>query len=430
MSLYGMMRTGVSGMSAQSSRLGTVADNIANSSTNGYKRASVEFSSLVIPNSGTSYVSGGVSTQVRYSISQAGNLQYTTSGTDLAVKGNGFFVVQNSSGQPFLTRAGSFVPDGEGRLINAAGFHLMGYSYENGIPSTTANGYAGLEPVQIAGKEMTATPTTGGIFSANLPYTSDPWTGADLSTNPSPAPTGLEAAMEAGSVVKTSLTAYNNVGEEVLVDVYFQKTATNEWDVSVFYQPDATATSSFPYADPAIGTATLTFDPTTGKLAPASDDMLTVDLTTFNGQAFDIDLAAMTELANDYSLSEADLNGNSPSPIKEVLIDADGTIYAEYENGARAPLYRVPLASVQSPDQLQVFPGNVFSAGLDSGAVQIAFAGESGLGEIVSGAVENSNVDIAEELTNMIESQRNYTANSKVFQTGSDLMDVLVNLKR
>src|SRR5690606_36459267 len=113
MSLYGMMRTGVSGMNAQSTRLATVADHIANSGTNAYKRASVEFSSLVIPNSGTSYVSGGVQTTVRYSIAQAGNPQYTVSGTDLAVKGNGFFMVQNSGGQPFLTRAGSFVPDAE-----------------------------------------------------------------------------------------------------------------------------------------------------------------------------------------------------------------------------------------------------------------------------------------------------------------------------
>ena len=105
-------------------------------------------------------------------------------------------------------------------------------------------------------------------------------------------------------------------------------------------------------------------------------------------------------------------------------------MYAQYENGSFRALYRIPLATVQSPDQLKVLPGNVFTQSADSGAVQIGFANEGGLGTVVSGALENSNVDIAEELTNMIESQRSYTANSKVFQTGADLMDILVNLKR
>src|SRR5690606_4867213 len=104
MSLYGMMRTGVSGMNAQSTRLATVADNIANSGTNGYKKASVEFSSLVVPNTGTSYVSGGTQVSIRHSM-LPGNLQYTTSVTDLAIDGNGFMVVQDQAGKMLLTRA-------------------------------------------------------------------------------------------------------------------------------------------------------------------------------------------------------------------------------------------------------------------------------------------------------------------------------------
>ena len=110
MSLYGMMRTGVSGMNAQANRLSTVSDNIANASTTGYKRSSTEFASLILPNVTGNYNSGGVTTSVRYANSQQGDLKYTTSGTDLAIKGDGFFVVTNGSGQPFLTRAGSFVP--------------------------------------------------------------------------------------------------------------------------------------------------------------------------------------------------------------------------------------------------------------------------------------------------------------------------------
>jgi flagellar hook protein FlgE len=112
------------------------------------------------------------------------------------------------------------------------------------------------------------------------------------------------------------------------------------------------------------------------------------------------------------------------------VIDNEGIVSVQYANGAMKQLYRLDLAYVQSPDQLTVLPGNVFQEGLQSGQVNFGKPNEISLGAIKSGALEASNVDIAEELTNMIESQRNYTANSKVFQTGGDLMDVLVNLKR
>ena len=168
MSLYGMMRTGVSGMNAQANRLSTVADNIANADTTGYKKSSTEFSTLVMPTTGGAYNSGGVTTTVRSSISSQGVLQYTTSVSDLAVDGEGFFVVQDPGGTPYLTRAGAFVPDAEGRLVNAAGFQLMAYSFDNGTPSATLNGFQGLVPVTISDQGMSATPSTAGS-SGGLP---------------------------------------------------------------------------------------------------------------------------------------------------------------------------------------------------------------------------------------------------------------------
>ena len=127
MGLYSMMRTSSSGMDAQANRLATVADNIGNSSTVGYKRASTEFSSILLQSGTADYTSGSVETEVRYHISEQGSMRYSTSATDLAVNGQGFFIVENSNGQSFLTRAGSFVKDGDGNLVNAGGFKLMGY---------------------------------------------------------------------------------------------------------------------------------------------------------------------------------------------------------------------------------------------------------------------------------------------------------------
>ena len=419
MSLYGMMRTGVSGMNAQANRLSTTADNIANSDTTGYKRSSAEFSTLVMPTTGGAYNSGGVTTTIRQAVSDPGVLQYTTSVSDLAVSGDGFFVVQDPSGTPFLTRAGAFVPDAQGRLVNAAGFQLMAYSYANGTPAATVNGFEGLEPVVISDQGLTATPSTAGSFSGNLPAGATPVAAANLP--------GANAAT-AQYTSKSSMVAYDNLGNKKLLDVYFTNTGAGTWQVAVFDQSKATPGTGFPYAaGGALGSANLTFDTTTGKLTGTPTN---ISFTVPGGASLNLDLSTLTQLGTGFTVSDAQVNGNAPSTIDKVQISKDGTIYAQYKDGTSKPLYKIPLADVQSPDQLKALPGNVYAQGTDSGAVRVGFANEGKLGSIISGALENSNVDIAEELTDMIAAQRSYTANSKVFQTGSDLMDVLVNLKR
>ncbi|TPN82664.1 flagellar hook protein FlgE [Mesorhizobium sp. CU2] len=416
MSLYGMMRTGVSGMNAQANRLSAVADNIANSDTTGYKGSSAEFSTLIMPSTGGAYNSGGVTTTIRSSISTQGVLQYTTSVSDLAVNGDGFFVVQDAGGTPYLTRAGSFVPDAQGRLVNAAGYQLMAYSYANGEPAATANGFEGLVPVQISDQAMTATPSTEGNFSGNLPAGATPPAGPLPSSN----------AANAEYTNKTSLVAYDNLGNKKLLDVYFTNTGAGTWQVSVFDQSKATAGTSFPYTGGALASQNLTFDTTTGKITGTDN----ISFTVPGGSTLDLDLSQVTQLGTGFTVADAKVNGNAPSSIQKIQIGQDGVIYAQYEDGSTKALYKIPLADVQSPDNLTAMPGNVYVQSPDSGAVRIGFANEGKLGSIVSGALENSNVDIAEELTDMIAAQRSYTANSKVFQTGSDLMDVLVNLKR
>lgn len=419
MSLYGMMRTGVSGMSAQANRLSTVADNIANSGTTGYKRSRAEFASMVLPSMEGSYNSGGLKTAVLSSISSQGVLQYTTSASDLAIDGNGFMVVQDASGSPFLTRAGAFVPNANGELVNAAGFKLMAYSLANGTPSATANGFEGLELVKVSQDELSATASTQGSLIANLPSAAAVVPAADL-----PSANAASASYSA----KTSLVAFDNLGSQVLLDVYFTKSAAGTWDVAVYDKAQAAAGTTFPYASGPLITESLSFDPTSGKLAAASPTGVT--LTVPGGASLELDLSKLTQLATDYTLADVKVNGSPPSSIKQFEISNDGTVYAQFENGSLKALYRIPLATVQSPDMLISLAGNVYSQSADSGVVRMGFPNEGTNGSVVSGALENSNVDVAEELTNMIESQRSYTANSKVFQTGSELMDVLVNLKR
>lgn len=417
MSLYGMMRTSVSGMNAQANRLSTVADNIANSSTAGYKRERTDFSTMVVPGTFGAYQSGSVNTTVRYAISHQGTLQATTSITDLAVNGNGMFVVQSSSGTPYLTRAGAFVPDADGRLVNAAGYYLMGYSLTDGSPTVTANGFDGLEAIRIPQNSLTSDPTTTGEVTANLNSGSAVVAGA--------RPSGNTAAAQFTS--KTSLMVYNNLGGEVLLDVYFTKTGANTWEVTVYNKADAaTGSTPFPYASAALHNSTMTFNPTTGELT--SDGQLS--MTIPNGSAFSLDVSEVSQLAADFAIFDASANGRPPAEIESIVINKNGTLVAHYSNGAVKELYRIPLATARSPDMLRVLSGNVFSQSSESGEIRIGFPTESDFGSVESGMLEESNADIAEELTLMIESQRSYTANSKVFQTGADLMDILVNLRR
>ena len=390
MSLYGVLRTGSSGMTAQSNKLSSIGNNVANADTIGYKKTSTQFSALLLENSGTTYNSGAVETTIRTSVAEGGPTTYTTSNTDLAIGGNGFFVVSDANGNNYLTRAGNFVKDGStGDYVNAAGFTLMGYDLAGG--GGTVNGYDGLVPVNLSSYNMIATPTTDGAFPTNLPS---------------------DAAV--GDVYESSIKVYDNLGGAVTVTFSMEKTGADQWDLTT--TPPGTTTA-------------LTFDPTNGTLLTPAAGTIAVDLTASNGQNITFDISKMTQLDADYTPA-ATANGNAPSAVEDVEFASDGTVYAVYEDGSKLAAFRVPLATVASPDNLEQQAGGVFSTTLTSGEVQIGTPGTGGLGTITAGALEQSNVDLASELTEMIIAQRSYTANSKVFQTGSDLLEVLMNLKR
>ncbi len=396
MSLSGMMRTGASGMNAQASRLGAVADNIANSNTTGYKKASTQFSSLILPTGGGAYNSGGVIPKTRYSISEAGTYTNTTSVTDLAIKGEGFFIVQGTDGVEYLTRAGAFTVQSDGTLLNSAGFTLMGYPYSSTAdPTIVINGFAGLEPVVLSADSLTAKASAAGELGGNLP--------------------GNEAI---GFSKPTSLVAYDSQGNERLLNFTYEKTNANEWSLTVDY--DGTTIS---------GPTTVTFDANGQLVGPASITTSALSIAGTNLDPITIDISNTTQLGGEFS-ADGDIDGKGATGVVDYSISPDGVVSLKYADGELVPKYRLALATVQSPDMLSPLAGNVYSQSRDSGVVVVGYPENGGLGSIISNTLEDSNVDIAEELTSMIESQRNYTANSKVFQTGSDLMDVLVNLKR
>ncbi len=431
MSLYGTMNTAVSGMNAQSNRLSVVGENIANADTTGYKRASVEFSSLILPSTAGNYSSGSLNAVSRHEVSEEGGLTDTSSAGDIAIQGRGFFIVEGSNGVPCLTRAGSFRVDDSGDLVNAGGFALMGQSLPGGL-STQINGLTGLVRVNLANGGPQASPTRNINLAVNLDARKPVVPAAQLP--------GTNAA-NAQYTTKTSVTAYDNLGRAVIYDIYYTKKADAaagppatqaQWDVAVYRKDQADPGMTFPYTGSPLvqSTATVSFDSNTGKITASPNSLTITDNKAVPSQTIALNLAGSSQIGTDYSVVGQKVDGNAAAQIDHASVDTDGTVYAVYTDGTRAARFRIPLADVTSPDNLEPEAGNVYSQSARSGNFITGFPGEGSFGKTLSGKLEKSNVDMATELTVMIQAQRSYTANSKVFQTGADLMDILVNLKR
>lgn len=414
MTTTALFNTSVMGMAAQASALGAVAENIANSGTVGYKDASTQFSTMLSSvQNGNSDAAGGVVAETRIDVTAQGNTQTTSSKTDLAVQGAGFFVVANDQGQTFLTRAGSFLPDSEGRLYNSAGYYLMGYSAND---SNSPSDVAGLEVLHVSMGSLIATPSTAGSLTANLPQ------GATVVD-----PTELPSTNSGSSAysAKTSVTAYDNYGNQVKLDVYFSKTSDNNWEMAVFDASTAATGGGFPYTSGPLTTQSLSFSAANGKLDSGSPATITIP----NGAELTLDLGGMTQLGSAFSVSDPTINGNSAQAVASLDVTSDGTLNYVLTGGQTVAAFKIPLANVPSPSGLQAVTGNAFAANVNSGTTYVGQPGSGSFGGIASSRLESSTVDLATQLSNMIVAQRSYSANSQVFQVASEVMQVLNNLK-
>ncbi len=414
MGLYDAMNASVTGMNAQSNYLANIGQNISNASTAGYKQADTQFSTLVDQAAVGQTSAGGVSSVTRLDVSQQGTLEGATTATDLAISGNGFFVVSNGGGQQFLTRSGSFVPDASGNLVNAAGYYLNGYSLANGAPTIASNSLTGMQVVNVNGTGLSATPTTSGNLTTNLPSTDSVVAAANLPSVNSASSTYSE---------KTSMVMYDKLGASQTIDLYMANTGGNSWEVTAYNHADASSSGGFPYSSGPLATQTLDFS-STGDLTSGSPLSITVP----GGATMSLNLSGTTRLAGSFSVANSTVNGNAPASVSSVTIRTDGTLSYQLSNGSTVAGYKIPLASVASPDNLQPITGNAFSVNILSGQPSVGTAGTGEFGTIKSSELEQSTVDIATELTNMIVAQRGYEANSQVFKAGADLLSNLIQM--
>ncbi|HEY5346799.1 MAG TPA: flagellar hook protein FlgE [Rhizomicrobium sp.] len=433
MSLYGALITGVAGLDANSTALSVASANIANVNTVGYKNATAQFSTFLASSMGASDPSSaGVVANSNQNVTTQGLLQTTTSPTDLAISGNGFFVVSPTSDTSTLeyTRAGNFTTDAQGNLVNAAGLHLLGWALDSaGNPPTDPSQLTQINVAGLAGK---AEATTTATLQANLQSSATvdgSYTAGDM------------ASGAATPDFQRTINVYDSQGGSQPIQLSFIKTAANTWAYEASYQgpagnitgtnPIASGTMTF-NADGSLANADTSASPPTGNISITIPWSATSGLTS---QAISFNMGTVggtngfTQFDNTSALTNSNVNGAVFGSVSGLSIAADGTVSAQFSNGLSQNVFKLPLATFSNPDGLAEVSGNAYTVTPNSGSPTINGASTGGAGSIQADALEGSTVDIASEFTNLITTQRAYSASARIVTTADQMLQTLEQIQ-
>ncbi len=427
MSLYSAMSAGVSALGAQGAAMATVADNIGNVNTVGYKGTRADFNSMVATvGRGASYVAGGVSVVPRAMVSVAGAINSGARSTDLAINGGGFFVVKTSAtgNQVAYTRAGAFAVDREGYLQNSAGLYLQGWQLDKKGNLKGGGSLDSLETVRPNLLSGEAEASTKLDLQMNLDSRTTAYTGAYAD--------GDLAAGTIPSSYTRPVTVYDAQGNGHVVNFSYLKTDANTWKVEVYVNPKSDIDGGV--AKLASGEikfdGTGAFDSTTlpASVTPkwankAGSNPIQLSLGTKGNRD------GIMQLAQDFTAYTNQADGGLLGDYQSVEVSKTGTVTAIFANGARRDIYQLPLASFRNPDGLARISGTAFQASQDSGAPSINVASANG-NQVWGGRLEGSTTDLAQEFSDMIRFQRAYSASSKIITTVDEMLQEVSNLKR
>jgi fagellar hook-basal body proteins len=456
MSLTGAMMTGVAGLSAYSNALSVASANIANVNTIGYKNATADFSTLLASASANADTSSGsVMATAGQEVSQQGLLQTTASTTDLAISGNGFFVVAPSANDPSTrayTRSGSFTADANGYLKNASNMYLLGWRLDaNGNVPSDRNNMTLINANSLTGK---AEATTKVSAQLNLQSsTTAETTTYNLAASPpvcmAPNASGTPGAITAD--FQRTINVYDSQGGQQPLQLSFVKTGANTWNYEITYQGTASNISNGNANLPTLvasGTAVFASDgtlqtltPTGGTPDPNGDGTIDVTIpwsSTSGLQTQTVNFnfgplkssVGLTQFDSASNLSSSTVNGALFGSLTGVTVDKDGIVTAQFSNGLSQKVYKVPLATFANPDGLSSISGNAYTTSNKSGSPTISEANLGAAGTISAKNLEGSTVDLATEFTNLITTQRAYSAASKIVTTASTMMDELLQMAR
>jgi len=433
MTISSSLNAGVAGLFTNATRLAAIADNIANSSTYGYKRVETDFHSMVIGENGGTYSAGGVRATTQRLIDQRGSIIGTSNATDIAVRGRGMVPVAaayevESTGtfnEMMLTTSGSFRTDAEGYLRSESGLMLLGWpaNDDGSMPTYPRDTQVGLEPVRLNTNLFLGEPTTSIELGINLPATATESTGD-------------------GSSESLSIEYFDNLGKSQNLDIEFAPTvpgtgASNEWTMIVTDTASGGATVgqyTITFTDSATAGGTIasvatttggTYDPVAGSvIVTVAGGPIEIDIGVI-GQA-----GGISQLSDDFAPVSIVKDGSAVGNLTSVEIDASGFLQAFYDTGVRRTVYQIPLADMPNPNGMISLDYQTFKPSLESGSYFLWNAGDGPTGEIVAFAREESATDVAAELTEMIQTQRAYSTNAKVFQTVDEMLQETTNIKR
>lgn len=408
----------VSGLNAASSNLDVIGNNIANSATSGFKSASVSFADMF---AGSKTGMGVKVASVTQDFTD-GTTNTTNRGLDVAISGNGFFRLTDSSGGVYYSRNGQFTLDENRNLVNMQGLSLTGYP-ATGTPPTIAQG---AQPValSISNNMLPARATSSATMVANLNSGHDVVATISDPFNPSDA--------TSYSYVNT-ITTYDTLGNAHDMNVYFAKTANNTWSV---YAQDGSVSGSkadkigtLNFSSSGALTSTLDGDdnPNTNGLT------LTLPMGALNGaeaQTVQLNMTgSLQQNTGTDSIGSLTQDGYAAGDMTGYQINDDGTISGVYSNSQTQLIGQIVMSNFANTEGLESAGNNVWKATQSSGQAITGVAGASGFGSLTSGALEASNVDLSKELVNMIVAQRNYQSNAQTIKTQDQILNTLVNLR-
>ena len=399
----------LSGLNAASADLGVTANNVANVNTTGFKESRAQFSEVFAV--GTQSVSSSASgSGVRISsIAQQftqGNIDFTDNALDLAIGGEGFFVISDGGARSY-TRAGAFGVDNQGYVVNAQGARLQAYPYAgNGLFNTGTP-----QDLQLQIGANPPAETTRADLGINLPAN------APLPANPVFDPLDPSSFNHT-----TSVTVYDSLGAAHTATVYFIKDAApNTWNTQVEIE-----------GTPVAGAVPIVFNPD-GSLNTPAGGLMPLGAynpgTGANDIVMSLNFGSATQYGSNFGVNSLSQDGYTTGRLTGVSVDSEGVVFARFTNGQSTSLGKLALANFVNPQGLQQLGDTAWGESFQSGDALLGEAGTASFGNIQSGALESSNVDLTAQLVQMITAQRNFQANAQMISTADTITQTVINIR-
>ncbi len=434
MALTSALFAGVSGINSNGNAMNIIGDNIANANTIGFKSSRAVFFDLLSADVGGTKIGLGSRLATSDRLFVQGGVETTNSSTDLAIQGRGLFVLKDDAGSTFFSRAGQFSIDKDGNLANPAGLAVQGVQLD-----VTGNPISGLTNIVVSQLVVPPTPTTTVAIAANLDATSTPPTGAIPAdaAGTSTVPGTWFAAANFSTVV----TIFDSLGQAHDLTVLFRKTGTaNQWSYRVTANAGEITggtAGDLRQVNAVGGLLAFNSDGSLDTTAPTASLVTAIGpIAWTNGAATQsipaaaFEFTGTSQFALPSSVRLVHQDGSQSGILKGINIGTDGVITGQFTSGGNQPLFRLGLADFPNPQGLAHLGNSLYLESQESGVTLTGSPGDGSFGNVLSGSLELSTVDLATEFVKMVTTQRGFQASSRTITVTDTLLEEVSNLKR